>query len=284
MVDTDLTKYVKDGLLKGYTKEELKKILLENEWSEKEISNAMAIAVRSIAREQPKQKIKEEELKAKQPKPQFAKTVEPTTKTKATVISPSQERLLKFIKTALGKGITKDQIKSALKQRGWPEYKIIESFNLVESQRAAGAAKEAEKPKKEEKIARPHSKITFSVIMSYLVSFVLITVVLTATISLLFYVISITEYEVIDPTTGETVKGECLEEKCTDMKEFGFQKVKDQLPLSLRIAAISAFIIVLAYGLLPFKTALLWIINLLYFVFIVYISYLWIRFNYVTIA
>ena len=61
-------------------------------------------------------------------------------------------------------------------------------------------------------------------------------------------------------------------------------KFKTVMIILVILILIAAIVIVLGYALVPFKTALLWILNLLYFIFVAYISYLWIKFNYITIA
>jgi hypothetical protein len=267
MVDQALVYYIRDAILKGYTKDEIKKILLENEWTEKEIAEGFEALSKLKA---------QETVKPEQPKTE--------SQTKQEILTPIEKnRLVKFIKEALAKEITEEEIKSALKWKGWPEQKINAAFELIKKEEQPPQEKpvtiKEEKPEIKKPKIQIKTKITPATITSYILSFLLIAIVLGSTISLLFYVIAITNYEIVDPNTGQTVKGQCLEEKCADMKEFGMTKVKEKLTLTLILSSILALVIVLSYALVPFKAALLWITNLLYFMFITYIAYLWIRFN-----
>lgn len=264
MVDTDLVNYIQDAISKGYTKEEIKKILLENDWSEEEVNAALSLVAKRMA----------------------AQTVKSQTATQ-TSISADKDKLVTFIEGAIAKGASAEDIKSALRNKGWPDYTIGESFKTIE-------LKKKPKEEPEEVVFKPQAAEGLSkrIVLSYLVSFILITLVVSATVSLLFYVIAITNYEVVDPNTGENVKGACLEEKCADMKRFAFMEIglhpdsqdRSKLWTSIIIGGISALAIVLAFYFVSFKTTLLWIINTLYFIFISYIAYLWIKFNYLTLS
>ena len=272
MVDRALINYLKDGFSKGYSKEDLKKILIENGWSQNEISEAIAIVSRM-----PSQK-----AQISQPQEQPKKLAV------TTLNAIERQRLIPFVEAALLRDFSREDIKLALIKKGWPEDKVDEAFRLLDLK----SKKEEEKPIESEYKPETGVEINAKLILSYLLSFVLITLVVGATVSLLFYVIAITNYEVIDPNTGALVKGACLEEKCADMKEYALKEIgihsdsqdRGKLWTSLIIGAIVALAIMVSFTFVSFKTALLWTVNLLYFMFICYIAYLWIRFNYITLG
>ncbi|MFH1376021.1 MAG: hypothetical protein ABIH25_00120 [Candidatus Woesearchaeota archaeon] len=273
MVDRALINYIKDGLSKGYSKEELKKILLENGWSIKEAMEALSIVSRMPVQQKTG-------TQTQQPQRKLAVT---------SLTTIERDRLVPFMKAALNKEIDREDIKFALIKKGWPEDKVMEAFRLVDIEKEEAMQKPVEYGQ-----YKPESGFEFDPkrIMSYILSFILMTLVIGATVSLLMYVIAITEYKVIDPKTGSLVKGACLEEKCADMKRHAFMEIglhpdatdRGNLWTAIIIGAVSALIILLAFIFVSFRTALLWVVNLLYFMFICYIAYLWIRFNYITLG
>ena len=100
MVDVRLVDYVKQGFKKGYTLEELQKILKENGWKSVEISEAINTLKKT------------------------KKISSPVTKKR-----DYDKILLNFINQNLKKGFPEQQIKQALMAKNWPIEKIDLAFS-----------------------------------------------------------------------------------------------------------------------------------------------------------
>ena len=108
MADPKLIDYAKKGLAKGYSEEELSKILRESGWTDLEISSAF-------------NEIKKVKPVASKPE---KKSVMDKTKIKDQI-------LINFIQASLNKGINEDKIRESLLSKNWPPEKINAAFSKV---------------------------------------------------------------------------------------------------------------------------------------------------------
>jgi SOS response regulatory protein OraA/RecX len=232
MVNKNLVDYIKDGLKKGYSKEELKKILKENNWSDLEVLEAFE------AIEQEKQKISKSE------------------------ISQNNDQILNnFINSALSRGFSVEKIKQALIEKKWPIEKIEEAL--------AKAKKPEEKPIKEKK------KVSIKKIFLYILWFFVIGIVLSVAIGVFYYIQGMNSYVTVDPSTNQQISGKCLKEDCSDMKEYIHNKISDKSIFIITIALSIALVLILLYIFIPNKELIIWIANILFFLYILYLLYLW---------
>ena len=190
------------------------------------------------------------------------------------------QSLINFIKNSLEKGYSEYFIRNGLIAKNWPLTEINESFFEAKKQitpriqEVVYQKKEFIEPKKEKKLAP--KKILFPII-----SFVIVALILTFTFLVYFYMNGLMDYTIQTPT-GE-LKKTCLNPDCSDMKEYALNYIKTKAstinitnPIIIGIAI--SFLLVLLYNLVKFKKLFLWIINIAYMVFLVFIIYIWMSF------
>ena len=251
MVDLKLVDYIKRHLQKGYKESELKGILIKNKWDKKEVNEAFAYL---SSKKEPIQK----------------PVSKPTQLTETSSTKQNQLNALnKFIKKSRQRGISDQEIKNALLAKRWPADLVEKGFE--------GPAQVQEKPVKEQKPKQPREPFNFKLLMWYIVAFIVASIILTGTLFVYYYVIGLSEYTIT--ANGEEQRGKCLELDCSDMKDSAFNYAMESIVLMLAIGVGAALLIVLLYSLLPIKNVILWIVNILYFLFLVYIGIKWIVFN-----
>ncbi|MBT3691233.1 hypothetical protein HOG16_03260 [Candidatus Woesearchaeota archaeon] len=244
MVDIRLVDYIKQGFKKGYTSEELQKILKENGWSSVEISESL----NSV------QKTK--------------KVSSPLTKKKN-----HDKILLSFINQNLEKGFPEQQIKQALMAKNWPEEKIDDAFSRATRPKPKIEEKKVEKIKPKPKKVMP--QFDTRKILWHLLWFFVIGLILTTTVGVFYYVKEMSNFTIIDPDTGNEVKGYCLEEDCSDMRGFVQNELMNSLIIILTIALSIALVITIIHYFIPNKEMFIWVMNILFFFFICFILYTW---------
>lgn len=281
MTEEKLVSFIKDASSKGYTKPEIVKLLLEKSWNNEEIEQAY-----------------QEILNPKPKKPAYQPISKPKKK-----IDPM---LIKFIKDALNKHFTKQEIKKALLSKGWSPFDINDALNEVKpniAEHPSTEVKEKEffepkpykpefkpKPIKPAQPFKPKPKPleTSSVIpkehksrkiIIYILTFIVIAGILSFTFMVFYYMQGITTYTITDPNTGQTITGACLEENCSDMKGAALDFVKTKFMLCILIGSLAALVIIILHEVLPYKNIFLWLVNLAYLIFLTVIAYMWIAFN-----
>jgi hypothetical protein len=252
MVDIKLISYIKEGIKKGYSEDELLDLLEKNGWKKQEVLPALKIVS------------KENKKIIKKPKKK-----------------PEETILKQFIRKSIEEGISETEIRNVLLSKGWKPQKIEESFRGIERPKP----KKLEKPiieKKKEEISKEEKperkKITPMKIITYLISFIFITLILSGTFVVFFYIQGMNNYSITD-SSGNVLKKTCLNEDCSDLKEYALENVRDNVLLTILTSAIIALIFIILHFLLPIKTQLLWIYNILYFLFLGLILFFWIRFQ-----
>jgi len=256
MVDFKLVDYVKRHVAKGYSKEEIINILKKNGWDKKNIEEAFRFidTKRSAPQDLQPAKVSEESLS--QTKQQYLST------------------LRSFIINARNKGVSDIQIKNALLAKKWPLDLVEEGFRQVPVQQQR-VVKETvkEKPK-----IKPHREpFDYRKLIWYILGFIIAAAIIAGTIFVYYYVIGLSQYTIV--INGEEQHGKCLELDCSDMKDVAFGYAKDNLTMMLIIGAIVAFVTVTLYAFLPVRNAVLWIVNILYFLFLIFIGVRWVLFN-----
>jgi hypothetical protein len=250
MVNLNLINYIKGGLEKGYNQKELNKILKESGWSEEEITEAL----NSMS-------------KPKKVSSPLEKKVD-----KDTI-------LIDFINKSLAKKIPEEQIKQALMAKSWPLEKINSAFSKVVKPKPAPVEQRIEEPQPIKESKRNPEMVGegFGVkqFFLYLMWFVIISMVLTATVGVFYYVKAMSQFTVIDPNTGEEVKGYCLEQDCSDMREYVQNSLMDSLIIILTIAISISLALVIIHHFIPNREMFIWLMNILLFLFICYILYTW---------
>ncbi len=254
MVDLKLVDYIKRHVARGYGNEEIKKILIDNQWDKKEVEKAFKFL---SEKKEPTQKIvPTEKPTATQPK------------------NLAQLQILKsFILNSRAKGIKDQEIKSALLSKKWPEDLVDEGFSDLQTTKEQKPTKPVEKakPKKERK------PFNWKMLIWYFVAFIVATAIITGTIFVYYYVVGLSEYTVT--VDGETLHGKCLQLNCSDMKTSELDYAKESLTLMGIIGLAASLLIVSLYAFLPYRHVVLWTVNILYFLFLVYIGYVWIAFT-----
>lgn len=246
MVDLKLVNYIKRHLQKGYSKKELVDILKKNKWDKKEIDSAFNF------------------ISSK-------KDAKPASKPAST--KPTKQEHLAvlkgFISRSRAKGISDEEIKNALIAKKWPNDLIQRGFG------SAGVEKVTRPP--EEKPKKEKVPFRLSQLVWYFIAFIVAGIIISGTIFVYYYVVGLSQFTItID---GEEQYGKCFEVDCSDMKESAFDYAKDNIQFMLIVGAIASLVIVLLYALLPIKNIILWIVNILYFLFLVYIGVRWIMFT-----
>lgn len=274
MADPKLIEYIKRHLQKGYKKDELQKILIQNGWSKDEVSEAF----KSMNSKQ-SEKQKETSIQTKQPVKQIERSAQVQTHQEHTPSRQEQLAVLKnFILSSRSKKLSDFEIKNALRSKGWPEDLLEQGFRMLGP--AQQPVKQIERPIQQQVQPKPikeRKPINIKKIIWFFVAFIIATVIISGTILVFNYVLGLSDYTISQG--GEDIKGKCLELDCSDMKEFAFNYAQDALSSAIMIGLIASLAIVLLYAFLPFRNVILWVVNGLYFVFLVYIGYIWITFS-----
>jgi len=241
MVDLKLISYIKSSLKKGYSKEELIKILIKNGWTKKE-----AIIGFKFLEKHLKEKGSEAEIK--------------------------KAPLIEFIQTSLKSGISEGEIRLALSAKGWKKATVDNAFKKIKF--PVIRQKKEKRPHQLKEKPKPDFKNTFFHIMSFIV----ISLILSLTFAVFIYIEGLNNYAIIDDQGNELTKT-CIQDDCSDMVGFGFSYVYNNVWIYVGVSVLIALIVVILYILLPFKKELLWIFNVLYFLFLLVIIYNWIIFQ-----
>ncbi len=250
MVDVKLVVYLKEGLKKGYSEDELIDLLTKNGWKKQEILPAFKVAAKETKKviKKPKKKPKESVLK-------------------------------QFIRKSLNEGISETEIRNVLLSKGWKPQELKEAFKGIERRKSKKLGKPTIEKKKGSFEEKPEQKkITPMKIITYLISFIFITLVLSGTFVVYFYIQGMNDYSVTD-SSGNTLKKTCINEDCSDLKEHALKNVKDNILITILTSIGVALVFVILHFILPIKTQLLWIYNILYFLFLGLILFFWIRFQ-----
>lgn len=242
MVDKKLINYIKDGLKKGYSRQELEKILRSSGWSGSEIAEGFG-----------------------DPKPQ--KNI-----SKRQVITGKNNALDNFINKALAKGIPEQKIRQVLLQKKWPAYKINSTLSRIKKPQQTFQPKEISPVS-----AGIETKKSSGVkkIFTYVLWFFIISAVLSIGIGVFYYIQGIGSYTVVDPNTNQQVTGKCLNEDCSDLRNYVYDNLLSKLVLIISIAASIALVIVLLNLFMPQRQWIIWIADILFFIYILYLLYLW---------
>jgi hypothetical protein len=242
MVDLKLVSYIKTGFKKGYSKEELLKTLIKNDWTKKEFN----IAFKFLEKHKTKKSIKIEK--------------------------PKNNGLIEFIENSLRKGVSEGEIKLALSGKGWKKETVNNAFKKIKF--PIITQKKEEIPYKIKQKIKPNFKNVFLQIISFLV----IALILSLTFSIFIYLQGLNNYTITDQQ-GNILNKTCVQENCSDMINFAFSYVFENIWLYVGISVLIALGMVVLYLLLPFKKELLWIFNIFYFAFLLIITYNWILFQ-----
>ena len=70
----------------------------------------------------------------------------------------------------------------------------------------------------------------------------------------------------------------CQSGLCTELKEDAIDYASNNLIMAAIISLFAAFAIILTYVFIPNKDILLWIVNVIYLLFVMFIAFLWIKF------
>ncbi len=257
MVDLRLVDYIKRHVDRGYSKEEITDILKKNKWTKSEISEAYKYY-----------DSKRNDLQKTVSKP--AQLAEDST-------SPTRRQQLatlkQFIARSRTRGINDQQIKTALKAKKWPDDLLEEAFSILPS-----VEMPAQKPQpKPQAVKQPREPFNFKLLIWYIIAFIVATAIISGTVFVYYYVVGLSNYTV--SVNGEEQHGKCLELDCSDMKESAFDYATNNLVLMLIIGGVASLLIVTLYAFLPIRNTILWIVNILYFLFLVFIGVRWILFN-----
>ncbi|MCD4759615.1 hypothetical protein K8R33_01870 [archaeon] len=248
MVNLKLVDYVKRHLQKGYKEQEIKKILIKNKWDKEEINEVFKFI-------SSKKKIASSQTKPNRLNTQQKKDPSVT--------------LIPFIAKARKRGVSEEEIRTALITKKWPT-------NLVDNAMASGKPAKV-KEKKEFKPKQPREPFNFKLLLWYVLAFIVAATIIAGTVFVYYYVVGLSQYTVV--SNGEELTGKCIELDCSDMKDFAFDYAKENLTIMLIIGGIASLLIVLLYALLPVRNGILWGVNILYFLFLIFIGVRWILFN-----
>jgi magnesium-transporting ATPase (P-type) len=244
MVDLKLVSYIKENKKRGYGRDELIKILRENGWSREEIKLAY--------------KFIEKNKKALIKKPAISYTKE-------------KDPLLKFIDNSLNEGISEREIRLALSIKGWKQEKVNDSFKKVKF--PVIVQRKEEKPQEPQK-----QKINFKSIIKYLFYFLVLSFILSGTSLVYLYIQGMEDYSITN-VAGEELTKTCLEKDCSDMKQHAINYIYNSYMAYILVSLILSLFMLVTYGVLPYKSRILWVYNFLYFLVLVFIVYTWIMFQ-----
>jgi len=182
--------------------------------------------------------------------------------------------LLTFINGALAKGIPESKIKQALASKNWPKEKVDIAFGSIN--------KPTEKRKTftdSKKEGRPKINFNYKKVLIYLGVFILISAVLALSLGVFFYIQAMVGYTITDPNTGDELRGYCVQEDCSDMKEHIYQSIGDNQILIISLALTISLVLVLLHAFIPGKEKLVWIANIIFFLIICYMLFMWLVAN-----
>lgn len=221
------------------------------------------------------------------------------------------QKIVDFIKNALQKGYSEDYVIKGLKLKSWPlnliNETIAEAKSQMGSQKIQQQAKaEPQKPVQQtQPIIKPQPKelkleakplqitqqkstspkiskpIPYRQISLYVLLFIGIFILLTFTILVYFYMNGIINYEIQDPITGTKYTKSCTQEDCSDLRAFALDSVKNMFTIILISGFILSVLIIIVYKLIPsnWKKTFFWVINGMYFLFLLIMAFIWIKFS-----
>ena len=198
-------------------------------------------------------------------------------------------KLVDFLKKEIKNGHSEDFLRQGLVTRGWPietiDDSIKEAKRQINLESYISLTTKAETPSVQEirNISeRPiinKQKLNRPALTTSILIFIAISVILTFTALVFFYMQGVMDYKVFDPTTGTNLKRTCIYQNCSDLRDFALNFAKTKILLSLVIGIFVSFIIVLMYNLISFKKIFLWVIQILFLAFLLIMGYLWFTFT-----
>lgn len=196
----------------------------------------------------------------------------------------SYQDIINFIKSNLEKGYSEGYLRDGLLAKNWPLDKINEAILIAKSQLKPKIEPKPEikiQPKVEIKRITYREKKPISIKSISLTTLSLIGIFLLITFSFLvyFYMNGIINYKIIDLNTQQEFQKSCLYEDCHDLRDSALTFTKSKFMLSIILGLAASFLIVTIYKLIPYKNIFFWAINLLYFLFIIVMAVVWIRFS-----
>tara|TARA_Y100000310_G_C20636100_1_gene791232 strand:+ start:1050 stop:1790 length:741 start_codon:yes stop_codon:yes gene_type:complete len=244
MVDLQLVSYIKENKKRGYDKDELIKILIDNGWSKEDINSAYKFVDKN-------QKV--------------------PTKNQVKNMGKIKEPLSEFIEGSLKKGISEREIRLALSIKRWKPEVVDKAFRKAKF--PVIIQRKEEKPQ-----TPPKQKINFKNVLKYVLYFLVLSFILSGTSLVYLYIQGMSTY-VITNAAGEELTKTCLEENCSDLKEYALGHVYDNYMIYVLVSLVLAILMLIIYGVLPYKPQILWTYNFLYFLVLVFIVYRWIMFQ-----
>ena len=115
-------------------------------------------------------------------------------------------------------------------------------------------------------------------LLTYVISFIFVSLVLSGTFVVYFYIQGMNDYTITD-SSGNELRKTYTNEDSSDLKEYALDNVRDNLTMAILISAGIALVALILHFTLSFKTQLLWIYNILYFLFLGLILFFWIKFQ-----
>ncbi|GEM_PF-3125734 len=156
------------------------------------------------------------------------------------------EELTKFIRDSIKQGFSKEEIKNKLLEEDWSSEEIDSAFAIpLESSKARGT------------------------ILKIIALWLIASVILLFSIAVLRYELGIIDYTIIDPVTGESLGGYCSDPSCSEVKQSALTQVKNNLTIDIIIAVFLSLAISLIYLRSHHKKTVLWVINGLFFIFVI---------------
>lgn len=173
-----------------------------------------------------------------------------------------------FIKESLDRGFTQEEIKKKLIEVGWKKEIIeneISKFNQHQTDQEDAFFSKPEISKK--------------VILHSILFFLAVSIILSLVFSVMRYELSIVNYTIIDPSTGESLKGYCSDPSCSEAKEAALTSVKVNLLMDIFTSIAISLFLAIPYIFITKKKVLLWGLNIILFLLVITMAIIWFSFR-----
>lgn len=198
-------------------------------------------------------------------------------------------RLVDFLKKEIKNGHSEEFLRQGLVTKGWPIDTINDSIKAAKGQINLEAyipttprinvpsIQEVKRISDKPIIHKP--KFDRNVLVLSIIMFLVVSVILTFTSLVFFYMNGVMDYTIYDPVTNQQLKRTCIYENCQDLRDFALNFAKTKITLSIIIGIITSLIIVVIYNLISFKKVFLWVIQILFLLFLLIMGYMWFAFT-----
>tara|TARA_Y100000310_G_scaffold206518_1_gene206921 strand:- start:966 stop:1505 length:540 start_codon:yes stop_codon:yes gene_type:complete len=178
------------------------------------------------------------------------------------------EDLSNFIQESRSRGYSREEIEQELLSAGWPPEEINQAFSNPQEQSII---------RKKGFFSVPDFTKEFNLQLT--IVFLIATLILAFTFSILQYELTTMDFTVTDPVSGEKLTGFCETPDCSEVKEAAWDSVKNNLTENILLATLISLVIAISFAFITNKDIVFWTVNALYLILVIIMVVLWFAFT-----